>query len=357
MCEYWKSVARWRCPYCKCDIQDTVASRRFHENGKRHKEAVERHRMEMTVKNYQRQMARDEVAEDLKKIEEAALKSYLANDAHQGDGDKKEDAQKQRKPSASMMTVSAGSSAVPKYGTKEYAEWYYAQQTYHASQGSEKVMDRIVAPKESQDMMTKKAHNKLEKEIVDGGFTMDDHEQQNNPPEAEPEVDDDSDELETFDRANPDQGPMINSWSTISVRRLDATTRPQEDEPEPEVESSEDETEKNAYKDLKFNFSSASSSTKKGHSTGFRMTSFKLEQKDERLFKEECGIKQEILSMDQSTWKEVSTPTLTALVPKVKLEPGIKVEPEDHEDQGLKRKASTFASKGKKQFRRKTDDD
>lgn len=26
-CEYWKSVPMWRCPYCKCNIQDTKAVR------------------------------------------------------------------------------------------------------------------------------------------------------------------------------------------------------------------------------------------------------------------------------------------------------------------------------------------
>ena len=59
----------WRCPYCKCNIQDTAAARKFHESGKRHKEAVEQYMLEMRVKNYQRQMARDEVEDELKKIE------------------------------------------------------------------------------------------------------------------------------------------------------------------------------------------------------------------------------------------------------------------------------------------------
>jgi len=80
MTEYWKSQGNHFCKYCKCWISDNKMSRAIHEQGVRHKEAVEEKLSEIRRK----QAAEVKVAKDethfLKKMEEAALRDYKKKD-------------------------------------------------------------------------------------------------------------------------------------------------------------------------------------------------------------------------------------------------------------------------------------
>jgi len=80
MTEYWKSQENHFCKYCKCWISDNPVSRQIHENGTRHKQAVEDKLGEIRRK----QVADNKAAKDelhwLKKMEDAALRDYKKKD-------------------------------------------------------------------------------------------------------------------------------------------------------------------------------------------------------------------------------------------------------------------------------------
>ena len=80
MTEYWQSQARKFCDFCKCWIADQKVSIEFHENGKRHQQAVKDRLRDIGQKG-----ARDEkktAKEDvwLKQMEQQAMKDYRAKD-------------------------------------------------------------------------------------------------------------------------------------------------------------------------------------------------------------------------------------------------------------------------------------
>nr|XP_027235820.1 WW domain-binding protein 4-like [Penaeus vannamei] len=80
--EYWKSNPRKFCDFCKCWIADNKPSVEFHERGKRHKENVQIRLAEMGKKGREDFEAKQNEADFLKSMEEAALKAYK-NDIEQ----------------------------------------------------------------------------------------------------------------------------------------------------------------------------------------------------------------------------------------------------------------------------------
>lgn len=82
MSEYWKSNPRKFCDFCKCWIADNKPSVEFHERGKRHKENVQIRLAEMGKKGREDFEAKQNEADFLKSMEEAALKAYK-NDIEQ----------------------------------------------------------------------------------------------------------------------------------------------------------------------------------------------------------------------------------------------------------------------------------
>ncbi|KAG8310083.1 WW domain binding protein 4 [Homalodisca vitripennis] len=75
--DYWKSQAKKFCDFCKCWIADNKPSIGFHESGKRHKENVAKRISEIrknSVKSYQEEV---QVDQEMKKMEEEALKAYM----------------------------------------------------------------------------------------------------------------------------------------------------------------------------------------------------------------------------------------------------------------------------------------
>lgn len=77
MADYWKSQDRKFCEFCKCWIADNKPSIGFHEGGKRHKENVAKKLKEMTKKSNKDLKDKAKLKDDMKKMEEAALKAYM----------------------------------------------------------------------------------------------------------------------------------------------------------------------------------------------------------------------------------------------------------------------------------------
>ncbi|KAG6462456.1 WW domain-binding protein 4 [Manduca sexta] len=77
MTEYWKSQARKYCEFCKCWFADNKVSISFHENGKRHKENVQKHISQLSKKSAKEFKQKAKVDEDIKKMETAAMAAYL----------------------------------------------------------------------------------------------------------------------------------------------------------------------------------------------------------------------------------------------------------------------------------------
>ncbi|XP_044002053.1 WW domain-binding protein 4 [Aphidius gifuensis] len=77
MADYWKSQGRKFCDFCKCWTADNKPSIEFHENGKKHKENVEK-RLKEIHKNSAKQMKITKKYEsDIKNMENAAMAAYL----------------------------------------------------------------------------------------------------------------------------------------------------------------------------------------------------------------------------------------------------------------------------------------
>ncbi|KAH9495241.1 WW domain binding protein 4 [Bulinus truncatus] len=76
MSEYWKSVPRKFCDFCKCWITDNKPSVEFHERGKRHQENVELKLKEVRKKSLQKSADDEQLKKDMEKMEKAALEAF-----------------------------------------------------------------------------------------------------------------------------------------------------------------------------------------------------------------------------------------------------------------------------------------
>ena len=80
MTEVWKSNENRFCKYCKCWVADNKVSWAGHEQGVRHKKAVDEKLSEMKRKAVSDQKSAKDEAHWLRKMEEAALKDYKSKD-------------------------------------------------------------------------------------------------------------------------------------------------------------------------------------------------------------------------------------------------------------------------------------
>lgn len=76
----WKSQENKFCKYCKCWVADNPVSQNFHEQGARHKLALEESLREMKKKNEKEAKREDYRCNTLRKMEEAALQDYKDKD-------------------------------------------------------------------------------------------------------------------------------------------------------------------------------------------------------------------------------------------------------------------------------------
>ncbi|XP_011564839.3 WW domain-binding protein 4 [Plutella xylostella] len=87
MTEYWKSQGRKYCEFCKCWIADNKVSVSFHENGKRHKEAVAKHISQVTKRSAKDFKQKEKMDDEIKKMEAAAMAAYLKDVENNVDAD------------------------------------------------------------------------------------------------------------------------------------------------------------------------------------------------------------------------------------------------------------------------------
>jgi len=80
MTEVWKSNENKFCKYCKCWVADNKVSWAGHEQGVRHKKAVEEKLSEMKRKAVSDMKSAKDEAHWLRKMEEAALRDYKSKD-------------------------------------------------------------------------------------------------------------------------------------------------------------------------------------------------------------------------------------------------------------------------------------
>ncbi|XP_075588154.1 uncharacterized protein LOC124493529 [Dermatophagoides farinae] len=80
MADYWKSLPKKYCDFCKCWITDNKASRDFHERGFRHQANVRRRVHDIQKNSSIQERERQKYQNEMLKIEAAALKSFKAND-------------------------------------------------------------------------------------------------------------------------------------------------------------------------------------------------------------------------------------------------------------------------------------
>jgi len=80
MTEVWKSNENKFCKYCKCWVADNKVSWAGHEQGSRHKKAVEEKLSDMKRKAMADQKTAKDEAHWLRKMEEAALRDYKSKD-------------------------------------------------------------------------------------------------------------------------------------------------------------------------------------------------------------------------------------------------------------------------------------
>eukprot|EP01137_Pigoraptor_chileana_P034117 Opistho-2@26178 len=76
MSEFWKSNPRKFCEFCKVWIADNKPSIQIHENGKMHKDNVDKNLRDVRKKSALAKKTEDNVAKQLKAIEKAAMAAY-----------------------------------------------------------------------------------------------------------------------------------------------------------------------------------------------------------------------------------------------------------------------------------------
>lgn len=85
MTDYWKSNDKKYCDFCKCWISDNKASIAFHESGKRHKASVAKRITDISRNSEKSEKERQKMDMEIRKMEEAALKSYAMDIHSRGD--------------------------------------------------------------------------------------------------------------------------------------------------------------------------------------------------------------------------------------------------------------------------------
>jgi len=82
MTEYWQSLDKKFCDTCKCWLSDNRSSIEFHENGKRHKENIQKRLSDIQKKTRKQEKDDKKTNRDMRKIEEAAAAAYSMDAAN-----------------------------------------------------------------------------------------------------------------------------------------------------------------------------------------------------------------------------------------------------------------------------------
>jgi len=84
MSEFWVSQQRHWCQYCKKYISNNKPSISIHENGKAHKEMVEKFLRDVYKRGKESEKEKSQVQKELERIEAAAISTYNSKDAAWG---------------------------------------------------------------------------------------------------------------------------------------------------------------------------------------------------------------------------------------------------------------------------------
>ncbi|XP_055916279.1 WW domain-binding protein 4 [Eupeodes corollae] len=103
MTDYWKSNEKKYCDFCKCWLSDNKASIAFHESGKRHKASVAQRITDISRSSEKSEKERQKMDMQIRKMEEAALRSYAMDIHSKGD--------MTARSVSSVMSVSGASSS------------------------------------------------------------------------------------------------------------------------------------------------------------------------------------------------------------------------------------------------------
>jgi WW domain-binding protein 4 len=76
MSEYWKSIPRKYCEFCKVWFQDNKSSVEFHERGLKHQGNVRKHLTDVRKRGVQKEREQSQMSAEMRKIEQAALIAY-----------------------------------------------------------------------------------------------------------------------------------------------------------------------------------------------------------------------------------------------------------------------------------------
>ncbi|RIA94479.1 hypothetical protein C1645_561485 [Glomus cerebriforme] len=76
MSEYWVSQQKHWCQYCRIYIADNKPSRTMHEQGKKHKENVEKFLRDIRRRDHENRKEEEKTKRELERIERAAMKQY-----------------------------------------------------------------------------------------------------------------------------------------------------------------------------------------------------------------------------------------------------------------------------------------
>ncbi|KAJ1673686.1 WW domain binding protein 4, partial [Spiromyces aspiralis] len=82
--EYWVSNKKYWCRYCKIFIADDKPSRTIHDNGRKHKENVQKFLSDLERDKREKQKQDAKLQKTLEKIEQAALESYQRDITNSG---------------------------------------------------------------------------------------------------------------------------------------------------------------------------------------------------------------------------------------------------------------------------------
>ncbi|XP_041358685.1 WW domain-binding protein 4-like [Gigantopelta aegis] len=139
MSDYWISIPRKFCEFCKCWITDNKPSVDFHERGKRHQENVKKKIDDVKKKSLEKAQKDEEMNSDIKKMEQAALEAFrkdLANNPEmaaryaaklKAAREAEELKEKKSKPSKTKPVDEKTASDSSQTASQEIHEWYEAK--------------------------------------------------------------------------------------------------------------------------------------------------------------------------------------------------------------------------------------
>jgi len=85
MADYWKSIPRKFCDFCKCWLTDNKPSVEFHERGRKHQQNVQRKIRELRKKGQKTFQEEKNTERMMQRIEQAALKAFQKDVANNPD--------------------------------------------------------------------------------------------------------------------------------------------------------------------------------------------------------------------------------------------------------------------------------